>query len=349
MFIRCLHTVLVSVLTMKFKSSSGPLNSPNLVGTLQYFSNAVDGEDKTSIIVPNNLGLNPTLNKQLKLSVSAVSPKVVAVRKSFEVVGGIVERFSTDGKDAKLRECWKLIEKEYMDFLQESSQLAIHGAEIIHDFLESVLPYLNSSGNLDEKCEELKAYCGTLQEGENQARKFSKTLESVATQVVDFREKWQHRVEEAVGELKDSIKRLEDDIRELGRSIHDVTGNVSELKSPKSNKTEKEKLKKEQQHESLQRQRADKQVGKYSENITSNTDGLRIVWNLIYDDLYLIETHLRVTASGKGQALFQQRLAKLPDQYRVLKDALERYSLALSMEPCTSERSFFGRLRSVFH
>ncbi len=27
------------------------------------------------------------------------------------------------------------------------------------DFLESVLPYLFSSNNLEEKCDELKAYC----------------------------------------------------------------------------------------------------------------------------------------------------------------------------------------------
>ena len=57
----------------------------------------------------------------------------------------------------------------------------------------------------------------TLQDGEKQARKFSKTLESVATRVVEFRDKWQQRAEEAMGELKDSIKRLEIDIRELAK------------------------------------------------------------------------------------------------------------------------------------
>ncbi len=57
-------------------------------------------EENNIVIVSNKLGLNPTLNKQLKASVSAVSPKVVAVRKSFEAVGGIVERFSVERKDA---------------------------------------------------------------------------------------------------------------------------------------------------------------------------------------------------------------------------------------------------------
>jgi len=121
------------------------------------------------------------------------------------------------------------------------------------------------------------------------------------------------------------------------------------MKIAKLDKAEKEKSKKLQQQEAQQRNKSEKQVAKYGENITSNTDGLRVVWNLIYDDLYLIERHLRVTASGKGQALFQQRLSKLPEQYITLKDALEKYSLALSMEPTNAEKSFFGRLRSVFH
>ncbi len=63
-----------------------------------------------SLAVVKTLGLNPTLNKQLKTSVSSVSPKVVAVRKSFEAVGGIVERFSKHEADQKLLEHWKSIE-----------------------------------------------------------------------------------------------------------------------------------------------------------------------------------------------------------------------------------------------
>ena len=71
----------------------------------------------------------------------------------------------------------------------------------------------------------------------------------------------------------------------LGQSSTDKNvfqkGNVTDLKFSKSSKTDKEKQKKEQQQEAHQRQKADKQVGKYSENIASNTDGLRIVWNLV--------------------------------------------------------------------
>lgn len=49
--------------------------------------------------------------------------------------------------------------------------------------------------------------------------------------------------------------------------------------------------------------------------------------------------------------LFQKRLAKLPEQYIALKNALEKYSVALSKEPDKSEKSFgvFSRLRLVFH
>lgn len=212
-----------------------------------------------------------------------------------------------------------------------------------------MLPYLFSNNNLEEKCDELKAYCETLQEGEKQARKFSKTLESVAAHVTDFNDEWQLRVEEAVEELKESIKRLENEICDLVSSIRDLKGNVSVLKVAKLDKAEKEKVKKQHQQEAQQRSNAERLVARHTDRISSNTDGLRVVWNLIYDDLYLIETHLRVTASGKGQALFQQRLAKLPEQYNTLKDALQKYSLALSMEPGNVDRSFFNKLRSVFH
>jgi len=335
---------------MNLKSPLGSAGSSNLLGNLDRFRATVGGtEENNIVIVSNKLGLNPTLNKQLKASVSAVSPKVVAVRKSFETVGGIVERFSVERKDAQLLHNWKLIEEEYAIFLQESSDLALHGAAIIHDFLESVLPYLFSNNNLEEKCDELKAYCETLQEGEKQARKFSKTLESVAAHVTDFNDEWQLRVEEAVEELKESIKRLENEICDLVSSIRDLKGNVSVLKVAKLDKAEKEKVKKQHQQEAQQRSNAERLVARHTDRISSNTDGLRVVWNLIYDDLYLIETHLRVTASGKGQALFQQRLAKLPEQYNTLKDALQKYSLALSMEPGNVDRSFFNKLRSVFH
>jgi len=182
-----------------------------------------------------------------------------------------------------------------------------------------------------------------------QARKFSKTLESVATHVIEFKEKWQTRVQVAVEELQDSIQCLENEICDLARSIRDVKGNFSELKMEKLDKAGKEKMKKLQQRETQQRNKAQRQVNKYSDNITSNTDGLRVVWNLIYDDLYLIETHLRVTSSGKRQALFQHRLAKLPEQYSTLRDALQKYSLALSMKPGDTDKSFLDRLRSVFH
>lgn len=118
---------------MNLKSPLGSAGSSNLLGNLDRFRATVGGtEENNIVIVSNKLGLNPTLNKQLKASVSAVSPKVVAVRKSFETVGGIVERFSVERKDAQLLHNWKLIEEEYAIFLQESSDLALHGAAIIH-------------------------------------------------------------------------------------------------------------------------------------------------------------------------------------------------------------------------
>jgi len=208
---------------MNLKSPLGGASSRNLLGDLDLFRLPTHAPEENNLaLVPNKLGLNPTLNKQLKASVSAVSPKIVAVRKSFEAVSGIVERFSSDRRDMQLLDDWKSIERDYATFLQESRELAIHGANIIHDFLESVLPYLFSNNNIDEKCVELKAYCQTLQEGEKQARIFSKTLELVAAHVVKFKDQWQQRVEEAVQELKISITRLEDDICDLARSIHDV-------------------------------------------------------------------------------------------------------------------------------
>jgi len=97
---------------MNLKSPLGSAGSSNLLGNLDRFRATVGGtEENNIVIVSNKLGLNPTLNKQLKASVSAVSPKVVAVRKSFETVGGIVERFSVERKDAQLLHNWKLIEE----------------------------------------------------------------------------------------------------------------------------------------------------------------------------------------------------------------------------------------------
>ncbi len=50
-----------------------------------------------------------------------------------------------------------------------------------------------------------------------QARKPSKPLESVATRVMDFSDKWQQRIDEAIEEQKESIRRLEIQICDLER------------------------------------------------------------------------------------------------------------------------------------
>jgi len=317
-------------------------------------SESVAGQGQTklgSLAVVKTLGLNPTLNKQLKTSVSSVSPKVVAVRKSFEAVGGIVERFSKHEADQKLLEHWKSIENNYAEFLHESSNLAKQGAIAIGDFIDDVIPYLNSNADPEKKRTELISYCKTLEAGQQQARNFSKSLDLIATAVNEFKDLWQQRIEGVVVGLKDSIRRLELEIRDLAKSICDVKGNVSELRIAKCDKKDRERMKKMEQQEIQQRYEAERLVEKHANTISSNTDGLRVVWNLIYDDLYLIENHLKITASGAGNELFQKRLAKLPEQYVALKNALEKYSVALSKEPDKSEKSFgvFSRLRLVFH
>ncbi len=115
---------------MNLKSPLGLAGSPNLLGNLDRFRATGGGtEENNIVIVSNKLGLNPTLNKQLKASVSAVSPKVVAVRKSFEAVGGIVERFSVERKDAQLLHNWKLIEE-----VDRSKLKLFFGAHILSVF-----------------------------------------------------------------------------------------------------------------------------------------------------------------------------------------------------------------------
>ncbi|KLO13455.1 hypothetical protein SCHPADRAFT_890012 [Schizopora paradoxa] len=323
-------------------ASESPFESPALVGSTDAIfristSDSRTGQGQSALLRVQNLGLNPTLNKQLKASVSAVSPKVIAVRKSFDVVEGTVERFSRHDADKKILEDWKFIETA--------------------NFITHIIPYLISSTNFEKKCAELEAYCETLECGQVQARKFSKTLTSITSLVCEFNDKWHRRTEDAVDELKDSIKRLETEIRELTKSICDVfqtrflqKDNVSELRVAKYNKKDHEKMKKAEQQEIRQRNEANRLVDKHTNQINASSDVLQVVWNLIYDDLYLIKSHLRITATGKADQLFRQRLAKLPEQYNALKDALEKYSLALSMEPVKAEKSsgVFGIFRHVF-
>ncbi len=60
---------------------------------------------------PSKGGLNSALNKDVKASVSAVSPKVIAVKESFKAVCIFLEQSPSHSTDATLLRDWRLIEE----------------------------------------------------------------------------------------------------------------------------------------------------------------------------------------------------------------------------------------------
>ncbi len=89
-------------LMKNLESPLGSVGSSNLFRDLDRFWAPVGGTEENNLVLVSSEpegGLNPTIKMDLEASVSAVLPKVVAAKKSFETVRGIVERFSADTRD----------------------------------------------------------------------------------------------------------------------------------------------------------------------------------------------------------------------------------------------------------
>lgn len=70
-------------------------------------------------------------------------------------------------------------------------------------------------------------------------------------------------------------------------------------------------------------------VTKHAGVIQDKTDDLVVVWNLILENVNLIESHIKITANGKSPDLFKQRVEKLAGQYESLLVNLKSYSSAI--------------------
>ncbi|KLO13437.1 hypothetical protein SCHPADRAFT_997336 [Schizopora paradoxa] len=303
--------------------------------------------DFVSNALTNQPSLDPGLNKNLKLAVNSVSPRVVSVRKSFETVETAISDLK-HSKNTSLVLEWRDIVKDYKRVLTSSGGLALHGAGQIQDFLDTIMPYLlEENDDIAGKQGELENYRKVLKEGGKEARNFSDSLDEISQRVGDFKEKWADHTDEVVTHIRQTIEQLEKDLESLSHSMQEVRKGVASIKSSahadlgnepskamvKHHKSEVKREIKEAERESKRQIKSEQTVAKNADSINSKTDGLMVVWNLINDDINVIETQLKTCVAGRSPVLFRQRVSKLQGQYQGLEDSLRKYATALSLEP----------------
>jgi len=75
-----------------------------------------------------------------------------------------------------------------------------------------------------------------------------------------------------------------------------------------------------------------------------------VVWNLIHDDIGVIEGQMKISENGHSSEVFKQRIDKLAVQYVHLKNALQSYANAMESSagkgptPPQSASSFWRKL-----
>jgi len=306
--------------------------------------------------------LDPVVDKKLKFAVKAVSPGVASVRKSFEAVKKALSDLKYSNNAPFVVE-WREIVEDYERVLDYSGELALQGAEQIEVFLSTIMPYLlEEKEDIGAKQEEVENYRKALKEGGREARNFSVSLDSISERVDDFKKKWGGHTNEFVSLIRTNIEQLEKDLVSLADSMQEVKTGIASIRARGQAESSGESLKavikhaksemkreiKEARRELERQTKSDKIVVKKADSIKLQTDSLTAVWNLITDDINVIESQLRTGVRGRSPALFRVRVAVLKWQYSGLGESLRNYATAVSFESTdNSGRSFVTRFMSL--
>ncbi|KLO13464.1 hypothetical protein SCHPADRAFT_904186 [Schizopora paradoxa] len=283
--------------------------------------------------------VDPALGKELAKSIKTVSKKVDAAYSSFSTVKKIINDPSLDlCKVDEYRKEWENIEERFRDTLFDSSRVAGSAAATLFDFVSTIIPYLLSDSDMLIKQEELHSYRKNLSEGSRTAFRFSHGLREISMRASNFEKDWSQHSSSTSLELQCVIAQLEQDIRELEASLSEAEKSImSEMKEARFSmskqernaliKNKKSAIRKSSLASSKQAQ-SEQQVTKHAGVIQDKADDLMGVWNMILENVNLIESHIKITENGKSPDLFVQRVQKLAGQYESLMVNLKSYSSA---------------------
>jgi len=308
-------------------------------------------------------GIDANLSKKLNKSVTTVSRRVDSARSSFQSVAKAIHDPKLEiCKNVALLEEWGGLENDFTTTLSQSRSVATQGATMIEDFLSEIVPYLLRDGQLKHKQDELREYRKVLVKGRNRAGVFANDLTDISKRLAKFKGKWGAHSKDAGRKLDVEIENLQKDLAGLSKSIEKSKNQFRSITAQKHTSVasvsapttiqEKNKLRriledgvKESKLAIKTQAKSDTQVSKHTSSIQDNNEGLIIVWNLIYDDINVIESQLEICESGNAMEVFNRRVEKLSAQYVALKDILRKYVMALSsLEDPASGPSFWRRL-----
>jgi len=288
--------------------------------------------------------VDPALGKDLARSIKTVSKKVDAAYSSFSAVKRIINDPTLDlCKVDQFREEWGVIEEEFKCTLFDSSKVAGEAAAILYDFVSTIIPYLLLDSDMEIKQEELTSYRKNLSEGSRTAFRFSHGLRDISMRASNFEKDWSQHSSSVGSELRSIIAQLERDIRELEDSLSEaekkLMSEMREARFPSSDTLSKQErnsliknkrtmIRKSSLATSKQTQ-SEQHVTKHAVVIQDKADDLVVVWNLILENVNLIESHIKITANGRSPDLFRQRVEKLAGQYETLMVNLKSYSSAI--------------------
>jgi len=304
-------------------------------------------------------GADPFLSKSLDKSLISVSQGVTSAKASFMMVDRIIGdpglQICREVKDSEsLRKEWEALKSDFDAILVESRAVAKFAAAMIDDFLSTVMPYLfgdegsnpqEVSERLRKKQSEMREYRKTLVGGGRRANIFAKDLNNISVRVLEFGKKWATHTKDTVTNLSIEIEQLQKDISAASASVAksgatfssmiarkhlDLGGHGTQNLQLKVVKKRLQGLVKETKEASKAQKKTDGQVIKRTGAIQERTDDLIMLWNLIHDDVGVIEGQIKISENGKAPEVFRQRVDKLGVQYIHLRDALNSYWLAVA-------------------
>ncbi|KLO13477.1 hypothetical protein SCHPADRAFT_940391 [Schizopora paradoxa] len=278
-----------------------------------------------------------------------------------------------DNQLVKLQGEWSQIQVDFMEILKMSSKVAMSAATMIEDFVRNIMPFLLDDSDIRAKQAELKVYRLSIEKGGDVAFTFVGNLKDICRRVGDFKYLWSDHTKGAYLSLESQVKDLESTIREIETSTTKAKRILKELKTsqavkpppqsrvrsgpsrPPSQKDLKEEIKnktqdmkeatdkiKESERATEKHLESEKQVSHHTDSIAARTDDLASIWNLIFDDINCIESHIEIMENGESERpqLFKQRLMDLNAQYCDFRDVLRIYSYATTGTPRPKKKLF---------
>jgi len=312
-----------------------------------FFPSAVNSvEAYTTLKDPAPKGVDAVLNRNLTQSIAVVERQVNSVRSTFstvsqiindeglEICGDIIDRASV------LKE-WRNINDSLEIVLVNSRDVANSGANLIRDFLATVIPYLLSDSDLKEKQRELGEYRETLKEGGECADLFANNFHEISCRVMEFKQKWATHSKETMKRLCTELERLGSDLTAAAESIDQTKQTFTSVLAQKRHDTRNEaqrettkllrRVVKDTKKAFKIQKKSETKVAKYAVEIREKTGDLVVVWNFIHDDIGIIEGQIRISEKGHSTRVFKERIEYLAVQYVHLMDSLQNYAKALSL------------------